>query len=228
MGDASLAERIGGEGQSGAGEEDRRGGMVDVESVQRRREQGEVGPRGDLELIDGDQQAAAVGVLADLGRQRGEGVSKGSCVQAWCCGVGLASGDPGTDARDAEVDPTDPLEGLAGALPRARLLSHTGASALEQRLYQTSVARDSLEVDHFEALLLGKVRERAHRDGLPHAARAGKDHVLGTDAAASDNVVEHQVPVTEKAVASCQDGRVVASTGRVRALIHQRQLPRNT
>lgn len=43
-----------------------------------------------------------------------------------------------------------------------------------------------------------------------------------------DNVVEHQVPVTEKAVASCQDGRVVASTGRVWALIHERHLPRLT
>ena len=169
-----------------------------------------------------------MGVLADLGRQRGQGVGERPRIQAWCCGVGSVGGDPGPDARDAEVDPTDALEGLAGALPRARLLGDAGASALEQRLYQTGVARDGLEVDHLEALVLGEVRERAHRDGLPHAARAGKDHVLGTDTAASDNVVEHQVPVTEKAVASCQDGRDVAGAGRVRALIHQRRLPRFT
>ena len=43
------------------------------------------------------------------------------------------------------------------------------------------------------------------RDGPAHSAKARQDHVLGADPAAGDDVVEHQVPVTQRLNLAGQD-----------------------
>ncbi len=194
--------------------------MVDVESVQRGGEQGEVWVGGDLQLVDGNQEPTAGVVLGDLGGQAGEGPGQRSGVRACWCSGGVAQAHASTDAREADVEAGEPLEGGTCPTPRPGLLSGQTPCVLHEGLDESGLPPDRLEVDHHRSLGLGDPGVGGQQCGLTHPSGADQDGVPGGDPPPGCCVVQHQAPVPKLVVAASQDWGLVSCARGVDPWLH--------